>query len=73
MHLDEEQSKYIKFEEIKCPCGSDIILTGEIISTVEEKKHVQYLLKCSNNKSPENVLCMRGGMIWKNEFLYNWD
>jgi len=72
MHLDEEQSKYIKFEEIKCPCGSDIVLTGEIMSN-EKEQHVQYLLKCSNNKSPENVVCCRSGMFWKGELFYNWD
>lgn len=73
MHLDEEQSKYIKFEEIKCSCGSDIVLTGQLVSNNKDAKHIQYLLKCSNNKSPDNVFCGRCGMFWKNEFFYNWD
>jgi hypothetical protein len=72
MHLDEEQLKYLECYEIKCPCGSDIILHSEIVHK-ESGKTTQYLAKCSNNKSPENIICCRAGMIWKNEFHYNWD
>ena len=72
MHLDEDQQKYIKIKEIKCPRGSDIFLTGEIVH-LETGKTMQYLAKCSNNKSPENVMCCRSGMIWNNEFHYIWD
>jgi hypothetical protein len=72
MHLDDEQSKYIKFEEIKCTCGSDITLKGELLSK-DGEKHIQYIFKCSNNKSPENVLCCRSGFMKNNELFYFWD
>jgi hypothetical protein len=72
MKLDEEMSKYLDIHEIKCTCGSNVTLHAEIVSKGTTNV-VQYLVKCSNNLSPLNNVCLRNGMIWKNELIYNWE
>jgi|GEM_PF-6299578 hypothetical protein len=66
IELDEEQSKYLDIEKIQCPCGSPINIWAEIVDKKNKDHVVQWVVKCSKE-------CGRTGMIWKNQFLYNWD
>lgn len=66
MKLHEEMSEDLEIEKVECPCGKPINLWAEIINKKDKSHVVQWIVKCSDE-------CGRTGMIWKNQFLYNWD